>query len=117
MFDRDGMGLKIWVSGSIRLLRSGLGSDRVLKNFLSSFTSLMLRIELTPSLGEITKQMPRRSHLKVRGLCQELSPGGIMNWAYILQAFLQARAFDPGLVFIAAVVFEACSYGIKNFNH
>ena len=59
----------------------------------------------------------RKSFTKAHELCQGLGLGNIWFWAYILQAFLQARAFDPGLVFIAAVVFEACSYGIKNFNH
>ena len=43
----------------------------------------------------------RRAFIKARGLCQDLGPGSIGYWAYFLRAFLQARAFEPALVFLA----------------
>ena len=40
---------------------------------------------------------------------QYLSPGCIGYWAYLLRAFLQARAFDPGKVPVPDLVIDNLS--------
>ena len=41
--------------------------------------------------------------IKAHGLGQYLSPGSIGHLAYLLRAFLQARAFEPGRVLVPAL--------------